>query len=146
MDVKGPTGPSKTGKADKSKKSKGSSSAAGAFASFLDGAGESGANAGTSSLAATTPLDAILAMQGIDPDEARKARGQEVRRGFDLLESLDDIRIGLLTGTISGVHLKRLQDLIETQRAQIDDPKLLDIIDDIDLRAAIELAKFERDK
>lgn len=147
MEVKGPSGPSKTSKTSKSKKSS-SSSAAGAFSALIEGTESSSADAtsAASGVHAAAGIDAILAAQAIDPDEVNQGKKRAVRRGFDLLDSLDDIRMGLLLGQISGKRLYRLQELIAQQKDAVDDPKLMEILEEIDLRAAVELAKFERDQ
>lgn len=144
MEVKGPSGPSKTEKTSKTKKS-GSSGAAGAFSALIGGADETGGAAGVGTTHAVTGLDAILMAQSIDGDEARKAKKQAVNRGNDILDSLNELRVGLLTGTLSGNRITRLRNLIDQHRGMVDDPKLIQILDEIDLRAAVELAKIERE-
>ena len=145
MEIKGPKGPDKTGKRSKSKKSSSSSKAGEAFKRFLEDSGEEASVdsvSSSSAAASVAPVDAILAMQGIDPDESRRAKAHHIERGFSVLDILDDVRIGILTGKISGERLLKLQDLIEEQKNELDDPKLIEILDDIDLRAAVELAKL----
>ena len=61
-----------------------------------------------------------------------------------MLDHLDEIRMGLLLGTIPMARLEQLAQLVRAKREQIDDPKLLAILDDIELRAAVELAKLEQ--
>lgn len=144
MEVKGPSGPSKTGKTSKTSKG-GSSSAAGAFSSLISGAEETSSASGMGATQAATGLDAILFAQAIDGDEARKSKKQAVVRGNDILDSLNELKVGLLTGTLSGKRITRLKNLIDQQRGMVDDPRLLQILDEIDLRAAVELAKMERE-
>ncbi len=146
MEIKGPKGPSKTEKAGKKSGAKKSATAGAAFQSFLEGGDDKvDANSSLSSSAGATPIDAILALQGVDPEEARKgARARAAQKGFDILKILDDIQVGILMGEISGTRLIALQRLIDEQRENFDDPHLSDLLDDIELRAAIELAKLER--
>lgn len=145
MEIKGPKGPDKTSKTDKSKKSGKSQSAGAAFRSFLqEGDAKIEGSQGLSGASAAAPMDAILALQGVDPDEARQNRQKAVDRGHNMLDILDELRVGILTGQISGGRLQALQNLIAEQREALDDPRLVEILDDIDLRAAIELAKLER--
>lgn len=146
MEIKGPKGPSKTEKTGKSKGSQKSSGAGAAFQSFLEsGEDKIESHGSLSSAAGSAPIDAIIALQGIDSDESSKqARTRMAQRGFDMLSILDDIQMGILMGEISGSRLIALQRLIEEQRDSIDDPNLQDVLDDIELRAAIELAKLER--
>jgi len=91
-----------------------------------------------------TDMNTVLALQEA-PDATRgraKRRAQE--RGNMMLDHLDEIRLGLLMGTIPMAKLEQLAQLVRAKREQIDDPKLLAILDDIELRAAVELAKLSR--
>jgi hypothetical protein len=47
-------------------------------------------------------------------------------------------------GTIPMAKLEALAQLVRAKREQIDDPKLIEILDEIELRAAVELAKLSR--
>jgi hypothetical protein len=145
MEIKGPgqtTGTSKTGK---TKKNGGSRETAGAFGALLDGTSSTSQTQSNASTSSVTGVDAILVTQAIDGDEARKANQIEALRGNSILDSLEDIRIGILSGTITGQRLINLQKLMEQQRGDIDDPLLAEVMDEIEVRAAVELAKFERD-
>jgi hypothetical protein len=102
------------------------------------GAGAIGSPAGLGGLAA------VLAVQET-PDQLLKRSRQRAReRGEDVLDQLDDIRLGLLTGAIPVARLERLAQLIRAKREQVDDPRLDQILDEIELRAAVELAKLSR--
>ena len=65
-------------------------------------------------------------------------------QGEDLLDELDQIRIGLLTGSLPRATLERLAARVEAKRHRVDDPSLIQILDEIELRAAVELAKLGR--
>lgn len=47
-------------------------------------------------------------------------------------------------GTLPRERLDRLTRLLAERRGEIDDPRLAALIDEIELRAAVELAKLER--
>jgi hypothetical protein len=85
-------------------------------------------------------LDALLALQEV-PDAAQRGSAG-VRRGFDLLDRLDEIRMGLLMGTIPADRLGNLVRLMRARRDGVMDPKLTAILDKIELRAMVELAKL----
>lgn len=88
----------------------------------------------------TTPVaavDSLLALQEVEDRDAAP-----FKRGSRTLDLLDDIRIGLLTGGIPASKLKALSQLISQERAQVADPQLSEILDEIDLRAQVELAKY----
>ena len=93
---------------------------------------------GTSPIAA---LDTILALQGIDEWGDPKSRG--IGRGELLLNLLDEVRDGLLAGGIPRLTLNRLALAIAKRREGFSDPKLQTVLDEIDLRARVELAKLE---
>jgi len=91
-----------------------------------------------------TDMNTVLALQEA-PDATRgRARRRAKERGDMMLDHLDEIRMGLLLGTIPIARLEQLGQLVRAKREQIDDPKLLAILDEIELRAAVELAKLSR--
>ena len=99
--------------------------------------------AATSSVATANPVtavDGLLTLQEVDDAAARASAGK--RRAQDLLEGLDDIRHSLLTGGLSRDKLMTLAKHVQSRRAQVDDPRLGEILDEIDLRAQVELAKY----
>ncbi|MDB5563142.1 MAG: flagellar assembly regulator FliX [Hyphomicrobiales bacterium] len=90
---------------------------------------------------AATGIDALLALQAVeDPLFAKK---KAVRRGQSLLEVLEEIKADLLVGRVSEDRLNQLMALI-SQARQKSVPGLDSLIDDIELRARVELAKFGR--
>jgi hypothetical protein len=71
----------------------------------------------------------------------RKRRS--VSRAGRLLDALDGIKVSLLGGDLSMNDLDRLSRAIREERAATEDPKLEGLLDDIETRAAVELAKLE---
>jgi len=59
-----------------------------------------------------------------------------------MLDELEQIRLGLLLGQIPRARLEQLAQMVRARREQLDDPKLIAILDEIELRAAVELAKL----
>jgi hypothetical protein len=55
---------------------------------------------------------------------------------------LDELRLAILDGRLRPVDLERLTRLVAEQRTAADDPRLAGILDEIELRAAVELAKL----
>ncbi|MGE3623486.1 MAG: flagellar assembly protein FliX [Bdellovibrionales bacterium] len=108
------------------------------FARQLDESSESGA---TQSMSATAHVSGVLGVQEIDDALAQASRGK--KRAFDILDRLEDLRIEILTGTISRDKLLQLTQVVSSRRAQISDPRLAEVLDEIDLRAQVELAKYE---
>lgn len=87
-------------------------------------------------------VDALLALQDVGGPLERKRRA--VGRAGRMLDVLDDLRVALLGGELNGVQLERLARAIRDERAATDDPKLEAVLDEIEVRAAVELAKLEQ--
>jgi hypothetical protein len=51
----------------------------------------------------------------------------------------------LLAGGIDVNELRSITNLVTRQRQNVSDPALQEILDEIELRARVELAKHERD-
>ena len=84
-------------------------------------------------------LDALMALHGaFDPTERRR---RAVRRAGRLLDVLDEVKLALLDGRDSAPALDRLRRAVGEARDGVDDPKLVDLLDHIDTRAAVELAR-----
>ncbi|HTS92962.1 MAG TPA: flagellar assembly protein FliX [Stellaceae bacterium] len=76
--------------------------------------------------------------------DALAERRRAVQRGSTLLDRLDDIRLALLGGGLSRGRISELQRVAESERGRVDDPRLLAVLDEIDLRAQVELAKLSQ--
>ena len=87
-------------------------------------------------------VDGILALQEVPTATDGRTRG--IKRGYSILDHLDDIRLGLLSGSISRKRMVDLGQEIKEARDTVIDPKLSAILNDIELRAAVELAKLEK--
>jgi hypothetical protein len=48
-----------------------------------------------------------------------------------------------LTGVISRDKLRKLTQVVSARRGEVTDPRLKEVLDEIDLRAQVELAKYE---
>jgi hypothetical protein len=110
------------------------------FAKELDEGSGSETTARTGEAARVNSLDALLALQEVPDATARRSAG--VKRGAELLDRLDEIRIALLTGTMPTERLGQIVRLVRSRREAFDDPKLTAVLDEIELRAAVELAKL----
>lgn len=84
-------------------------------------------------------VDALLALQEID--DPLVGRRRALKRGHDLLDALETMHAALLIGNVPGERLERIMQLI-AMRPPSDDPGLEAMIDDIELRARVELAKL----
>lgn len=115
-------------------------SGGGDFARHLDVDGRDGVGqlGGAPSI---TGLESILSLQEVDEPLQRRRRA--VARGASLLDRLDALRLALLDGDLPRSTIEALGAAIREQRDDTDDPRLRAVLDEIELRAAVELAKYE---
>lgn len=134
MEIKGP-GRIETGAVRR----KTASNAAGGGFSVSDPAeSHGGIVAGPGPIAA---LDSILMLQGMD--DSTEGRSKGAAHGEQLLNLLDAVRDGLLAGNIPRSTLNKLAQAVTRRHDVFADPKLQDVLDQIELRAHVELAKLE---
>lgn len=124
----------------------GGAAPAGSGGDFAKALGESHAGQGqhVSMALSVSSLSVVLAVQEM-PDAATGRAKQRARdRGLKMLDFLEEIRVGLLMGMIPKERLEQLAQMVRAKRELVDDPGLTAILDEIELRAAVELAKLSR--
>lgn len=87
-------------------------------------------------------VDTLLAVQAAEDPTARAARKRARDRSVSVLEELEKIRMGMLSGTLTVGHMIDIADVVASHRERISDPRLTAVMDEIDLRAQVELAKM----
>jgi hypothetical protein len=88
---------------------------------------------------ASTGIDGLLALQGIeDPTERRK---RSVKRGRGALDVLNELKIGLLAGSFDQGTVARLRAAAADLKSSSGDPGLDAVLSEIELRVEVELAK-----
>lgn len=95
---------------------------------------------GPGNVSSLSSVDAVLALQSV-PD-ALSGRRRAVKRAENMLDVLEDLKIDLLGGNVPQTRLDCLIGFVNAQRDKVNDPKLDEILDEIELRAKVELAKF----
>jgi hypothetical protein len=86
-------------------------------------------------------LDSILTLQGMEDSTDGRSKG--LKHGEQLLDMLDQVRDGLLAGGIPRATLNRLANAVTRRQENYADPRLQEVLDEIELRAHVELAKLE---
>lgn len=86
-------------------------------------------------------VSALMALQGVEDVTERRRRA--IRRGGGLLDRLEELKLALLQGEAGEGALERLTRTLREERPIDADAGLNDLLDQIDLRAAVELAKAE---
>lgn len=136
-------GPSRSQGADKAKRK---GTVQGGDSSFGDmvSTGEATESSGSAITQSIATIDSLLTLQGTDDPAQRAARGRMRARAGNVLQELDRIKISLLTGTLTVGHVIDIADVVASHREKIMDPQLTAILDEVDLRAQIELAKMRQ--
>lgn len=112
-------------------------------ADFAVGGGD-GAGGGAE-IARTSPLGVLGAMLSVqEVSDATDERRRAVGRGHGLLDELDRLHLGLIDGRLSETTMRRLAQLLESGSIATEDRRLGAILEAIELRAAVELAKLDR--
>ncbi len=134
------SGPGQTQAPSKSKKSGKTASADGNFGDFVSAESPEAASVNTTQSIAM--VDGLLAVQAAEDPTERASRGRAYSRSSTILDELDKIRMGMLNGSLTVGHMVDIADVVAAHREKIIDPELTSIMDEIDLRAQVELAKM----
>lgn len=139
MKVEGPSGPKG---AAPTRKAGGKSSASSSEFDALMGAGEASETAPSVAAQGVARVDILLAVQGAEDPREGASRSRMKARSGNILKELDKIRISMLSGTLTVGQMIDVADTVAAHRERISDPRLAAILDEIDLRAQVELAKM----
>jgi Class II flagellar assembly regulator len=134
MRVYGPNGAMVTGPARETRRGDGP-------AFVLPQSSENARPQGATTLRPISSVDALLAVQAVDDGAER--RRKQVRRGRATLSALDDLKVALLSGRIDRTLLARLKAESDGLSMATGDARLDAITAEIELRAAVELAKLD---
>jgi hypothetical protein len=121
----------------------GSRPAAGAFTvpSEAGGIADTAHAAPSAALTGVSSLDALLALQEVSGPLERRRKA--VRRAGRILDVLDQIKIALLDGDVTPTSLDQLVLAVRQEKANVDDEQLAGVLNEIEARAAVEIAKLE---
>lgn len=84
-------------------------------------------------------IDALLALQGVEDPVERRRRA--VKHGRRALDALDELKLGLLGGTLDQATMLRLRSVTADLKDSSGDDRLDQVLAEIDLRVEVELAK-----
>lgn len=92
---------------------------------------------------AAQSVDALVAIQGVPDATTGRSNGRARKWGDEALDQLEQIRMDLLSGAIPKDRLINLARMVTERREQATDPQLNSLLDDIELRVRVEIAKYE---
>lgn len=109
------------------------------FAAATAGASPSGAAAGAAVVTGVAGLEALLALQEAGGPLERRRRA--IARAGRLLDGLDAIKLALLDGAGADAAMQALARAVAEGRESVDETGLGGVLDEIETRAAVEIAK-----
>lgn len=87
-------------------------------------------------------MDAVLALQGEQEDPGQRRRRRSAKRGRDILDALDGLKVAILGGKVAPADVSRVLARLRENFGLSGDPRLDQIMAEIELRAEVELAKL----
>lgn len=109
---------------------------------FAPAASSSGQPTDTSELQSAGPTETLSALIALQADQGGGAKTFAAAQR--ILDALDGLQLMVLTGQANEEDLNALRQTAELRAHAEAEPALLDIYDQISLRAKVELAKLER--
>ncbi|HVZ54362.1 MAG TPA: flagellar assembly protein FliX [Pseudolabrys sp.] len=132
MRIYGPNGTALTAQAPATRRA-----ATGGFSVSEEDSPSQAASAG--GLRSVSSLDALIALQGVG--DATERRKRALARGRRALDELDKLKLSLIDGSTDRSTLARLKVAADGLTDESGDPGLDQVLSEIDLRVAVELAK-----
>ncbi|ABC23645.1 flagellar assembly protein FliX [Rhodospirillum rubrum] len=104
--------------------------------------GEGGALEAASAIAGVGGLLALQEADSVDASDPGERRRRQARPGVTMLDELDRLRIAVIDGVVSKDDLIALARSTRSRRDANLDPQLGALLDEIELRVEVELAKL----
>ena len=113
------------------------------FADYLKSGNINDSN-GVSAASSLTSVGAIFVTQMVDDEEERQIRKKIIKKANTLLDNLEEIRQEIIFGSVSKEKLIEISRLVKQKDVETSDQKLKEILEEIELRVEVELAKLVR--
>ena len=110
---------------------------------FAEALSQDATTSGANAPKAVATVDNLFILQEVAQDLSGRRRAA-MQRGDGMLDRLDDIRIALLTGSLPRGQLEALRRMARERGDVLNDPQLQSVLDEIELRVAVELAKLDK--
>ena len=109
------------------------------------GAGAGGNAVQSGGAAPVSPVASLATLVAVQAAEERtQSRRRAVRRGALILDELDALKLAVLEGRAGQAELQQIARKVESAREASGDAELESLVDAIELRAQVEIAKRQR--
>jgi len=125
-----------------SAKSKAGGAASGSGGFKIAGGAKPSSARGAQGVRSLAAVDALISIQEVPDATARRAKA--VARAEMILDLLDDIKLALLSGAMPRSRMTKLTRIVADARSDVSSEHLSGVLDEIELRAKVELAKLEK--
>jgi len=117
------------------------------FGSILDEASAAEDSASLPEVAAPASINMIDSLIAVQQAESQYDSSEEsISYGKELLGFLDEIKSGMLEGGVSMEKLQKLKNGIKKERGWVVDDKLSSVLNEIEIRAKVEIAKLDSNR
>ena len=134
------TGPKRGTQVSAKPKTGDAAASRGAF-NISEGA-KANASQGAQAVRSLTSVDALISIQEVPDATARRAKA--IARAEHMLDLLEEIKIAILSGAMPRARVTKLTRIVEDARGEVASEELSGVLDEIELRARVELAKLEK--
>ena len=116
----------------------------GAFVEALRGTSGAETTEAAQATGGAGPVSGFFGVELTQDATDHRSRGLMMEYGNDLIDQLDRIRMGIMAGAISKDRLQDIARRLRERKITSDDPRLNDLVQDVELRVEVEIAKLTR--
>jgi len=115
------------------------------FGSLLDEASSADETGNTPEVVSSSPAGMVGALISLQVESQQQNNEEPVTYGNELLDFLEEFKTGMLDGAISPEKIQRLRASLKNNHNWVIDQKLSSTLNEIETRARVEIAKFDRE-
>lgn len=115
------------------------------FGNLLDEAASAEESVTTPEVVSTSPAGMVGSLISIQVESQQQSNREPIAYGSELLDFLEEIKGGMLDGSVSLEKVQKLKTSLKNNRNWIIDEKLSSTLNEIETRAKVEIAKLDRE-
>jgi hypothetical protein len=100
---------------------------------------EGGEVSNISNIPSISSINSLLVLQEVQENYTNE---KDVKHGYEMLNQLKKLQLSLVCGEVSEQSLHLLSNMMKDTKGRFTDPALIYILEEIELRVAIEISKL----